>query len=145
MRCRDVMRVNVATCSRADAAFYCARLMKQRSVGFLPVVDADGSVAGVLTDRDLVVRMVAEGRGLETPAADLMTGSPVTCRPDEDLRAAEDRMVAAHTSRVVVIDRLRRPVGVISLIDIAQAESRARAGKVFSQIKSRSVAPRARL
>jgi CBS domain-containing protein len=143
MRCRDVMRGNVVTCTRTDAAFYCARLMKQRRVGFLPVVGADGRVVGVLTDRDLVLRLLAERGAPETPASELMTGGPVVCGSDEDLRTAEERMMAAHTSRLVVVDGDLRPVGVISLSDIAQAEGRARAGKVLSRIKSRSVTPRA--
>jgi CBS domain-containing protein len=117
--------------------------MKERRIGFLPVVDARGEVAGVLTDRDLVVRLLAEGRGPDTAAADLMTAGAVVCRPDEDLRAVEDRMMAAHTSRLVVVDGGLRPVAVISLSDIAQAETRARAGKVLSRIKSRSVTARA--
>jgi CBS domain-containing protein len=112
-------------------------------VGFLPVLDAEGGVAGVLTDRDLVLRLIAEGLDAETPAADLMTGGPVVCGPDEDLRAVEERMMAAHTSRLVVVGAGLRPVGVISLSDVAQAETRARAGKVLGRIKSSSATPRA--
>lgn len=143
MRCLDVMCTNVAACSARDTARYCARLMKERRVGFLPVLDRAGSVVGVLTDRDLVLRLLAEDGSPDTAAAGLMTGSPVVCRPDEDLRVAEERMARAHTSRVVVVDRAGRPLGIISLSDIARSEDRARAGKVLSQIKSRATAGRA--
>lgn len=141
MRCRDVMVASVVTCTKADPASYCARLMKERRVGFLPVLDLGGRVAGVLTDRDLVVRLLAEGGSAETHAGDIMTASPVVCRPEEDLRTAEERMVAARTSRLVVVNREGRPVGVISLTDVAAAEARSRAGKVLTQVKRRLPAP----
>ena len=145
MRCRDVMRTNVVTCAPTEGARHCARLMKERRVGFLPVVDGEGRVVGVLTDRDLVLRLLAEGTALDAMAGDLMTGGPVVCRADDDLRAAEERMVGARVSRVVVVDGKRRPLGIISLSDVAQAEGRARTGKVLSQLKSRSITPRALL
>lgn len=145
MRCRDVMRTDVVTCGRNEAVGTCARLMKQRRVGFLPVVDGDGRVAGVLTDRDLVLRLLAGDAGPDARACDVMTGGPVVCRPDDDLRTAEERMLAARISRVVVVDGRRRPVGIISLSDVAQAEGRARAGKLLSLLKSRSITPRALL
>lgn len=142
MRCRDVMVTAVVSCRVSEPASHCARLMRDRHVGFLPVLDGDGHLAGVVTDRDLVVRLLAEGGPADSPASELMTGNPlVVCGPDEDVRKVEDRMIAAHTSRLVVVDGQGCPVGVVSLTDVAAAESRSRASRVLRQVRRRLPAP----
>ena len=145
MLCRDLMRSNVATCSTADSVIRCAKLMNERNLGFLPVVDDTGRVAGVVTDRDLVLRVVATAASTGGAVSAFMTREVISCAPADELRLAEERMAASHVSRLVVLDAARRPVGVISLSDIAHAESRARAGKVLHEITQREVGPRALL
>jgi CBS domain-containing protein len=145
MLCRDLMRTNVATCTTADPVIRCARLMRDRNIGFLPVLDEEGRLAGIVTDRDLVLRVMAEAASAGGPIRPFLTREVVSCGPGDDLRVAEDRMAAAHVSRLVVLDQARKPVGVISLSDIAQTESRARAGKMLHDITRREAGARALL
>jgi CBS domain-containing protein len=126
MNCRDVMKTFVYNCDEDAPVAECARLMRDRNVGFIPVLDDERQVAGVVTDRDLVVRVLAAGRTAQTPVSEVMTHDVRVCRPDDDLRLAEQKMAEARKSRLVVVDDRGRCVGVISLSDVAQADSRAR-------------------
>jgi CBS domain-containing protein len=137
MHCRDLMTKNVTVCSEDDTAEWCARLMRERKVGFVPVVDADGRVSGLVTDRDLALRVVGEGQPAATPLSAIMTRDVRICRPDDELEVAEHRMAALRKSRLVVVDDFGRCVGVISLSDIAQADSRSHAGDVLYEVTRR--------
>jgi CBS domain-containing protein len=137
MNCRDVMKTFVYNCDEDAPVAECARLMRDRNVGFIPVLDDERQVAGVVTDRDLVVRVLAAGRTAQTPVSEVMTHDVRVCRPDDDLRLAEQKMAEARKSRLVVVDDRGRCVGVISLSDVAQADSRARAGQVLHEVTHR--------
>lgn len=130
MLCHDVMKMDVFTCHEDDSIAECARVMKERNVGFVPVVDDEAKLVGMVTDRDLVLRAVAEYKPATTLVGTVMTRGAQACVPFEDLRAAEEKMASARVSRLVVVDGNGRCAGVISLSDIAQAESRARAGQL---------------
>jgi CBS domain-containing protein len=137
MRCQDVMTKNVTVCCEDDTAEWCAQLMRDRKVGFVPVVDADGRVSGLVTDRDLALRLVAEGRASATPLSTIMTRDVRICRPEDDLEVAEQRMAALRKSRLVVVDDFGRCLGVISLADVAQTDSRSHAGDVLYAVTQR--------
>jgi CBS domain-containing protein len=138
MFCRDVMKTPVHTCHEDSDVRACAQAMRDHHVGFLPIVDDDGRVSGILTDRDLAVRVVAEGLPADTPVTTVMTRDVRVCSPYDELRDAEERMGAAHKSRLLVIYGDGRCAGVISLSDIAQADSRSRAGQVLYEVTRRS-------
>jgi CBS domain-containing protein len=131
------MKKEVARCAEALTVESCARMMKDNNVGFLPVVDAEKRVVGVITDRDLAVRVLAEGLTPETPVGSVMTRDVRICHPDDKLQEAERRMSRARKSRLVVIDDDGHCVGVISLSDIAQADTRIRAGGVLRAVTRR--------
>lgn len=138
MRCSELMRSDVYTCRPEDRIERCARIMRNQEIGFLPVVDAERRLVGVLTDRDLVVRGIADSLAPTTPVGELMTTSPlVTCGPDDDLTVAEERMAAARKSRIVVIDADRRVLGVISLSDVGQAAEAVLSGRVLREVTRR--------
>jgi CBS domain-containing protein len=126
--------MSVFVCSAVDTAGECARVMRDRNIGFLPVVDGSSRLLGVVTDRDLTLRCLAAGKPATTPVGELMTRDVVVCRPDESLHDVEERMVLLNKSRVVVVDDEERCMGVIALEDIAHAESVGRAGQVFQDI-----------
>jgi CBS domain-containing protein len=134
MHCRDLMRLSVFVCNAHDTVTRCAQVMKERNIGFLPVVDAGSTLVGVITDRDLAVRVLAEGRGGDTSVGTVMSRALLVCSPDEELEAAEERMASHACSRLVVVDGEGRCLGVITIDDIAQAESRRRAGKVLQDV-----------
>lgn len=96
-----------------------AQQMRISGVGGLPVLDHDGHCGGILTERDIVIRVLAEER--EARAAfvrDIATMHPVTCSPEEDIAAAADRMRENEVQHLPVC-RAGQVVGVISLADIA--------------------------
>jgi CBS domain-containing protein len=107
----------------------------------MPVIDDADQVVGVLTDRDLTVRVLAEALSPQTPVEDVMTVDVISCRPDDDLTWAEELMRANQKARLVVIDEGGRAAGVISVADIAQYEDACRAGEVVGDITEREARP----
>jgi CBS domain-containing protein len=96
-----------------------AKLMRGQGIGFLPVVE-NGYVLGVLTDRDMVVRGIAEGRNVYmATAGDIMTGAVMWCFEDETLIEAAQLMEDNRVRRLLVLDREKRLVGLLSLDDLA--------------------------
>lgn len=144
MLCRDVMVKKVQTCREDDSVATCAKLMADCVIGFVPVVDAKGLVMGVITDRDIALRVVSRRMDADTPVAEVMTRDVRVCHPEDDLVSAEDRMAQARKSRLVVVDAEGRCQGVISLSDIAQSDYGARAGRVLREVTRREAPPRAR-
>jgi len=141
MRCRDIMKMNLVTCMPTDSVRWCAQVMKDWNIGFLPVVDEERKLVGVLTDRDLAMRVIAAGLPLSTEAREVMTRAVATVSPDSDLVTAEETLAAARKSRVPLVDENGVCHGVISLADVAQAESRRRAGKILQEITRRETTP----
>jgi CBS domain-containing protein len=121
-RCRDLMTTNPVSCSSTDTVRSAAQLMKREDVGFLPVVKdrEDKKLIGVVTDRDLVLNLIAEARhaGMTT-IADVMTARPVTCRADDDLEQAISAMAQHQIRRVPIVDESDQIVGIIAQADIA--------------------------
>jgi CBS domain-containing protein len=134
MRCGDLMRMSVFVCHATDTVARCAEVMRDQNIGFLPVVDDGGRPIGIATDRDLVLRILAADRPAHSPVLEAMTCPVLSCHPDDTLRTAEARMVASGCSRIVVVDEVGRCVGVITLDDIAQAETLVEAGRVLQQV-----------
>lgn len=94
--------------------------MRDRDVGFVPVVDDEGRVVGVVTDRDLCTRVLANGKPGTEPIGSIMTRDVIHCRPEDDLSEAESSMARHQVRRIVVVDDDERPIGVISTGDIVE-------------------------
>jgi CBS domain-containing protein len=111
---RDVVAVSVdATLVEA------AELMENYDIGFVPVTDS-GFVAGVLTDRDLVVRALSKGMNpYLTPVRAVMTGDPVWCYEDDVLTEAADILANNHVRRLIVVDGSKKLAGLLSIDDLA--------------------------
>lgn len=139
MRCEEIMKRDVHCASPHQSAEVAARRMRDQNVGFLPVCDDSGRVLGTLTDRDLTLRVLAEGRPAQTPIEHLMTAEVVACRKEDDVQRAEELMARHRKSRIMCIDADDRLVGVISLSDIAQHERGPRAVDTLRQISAREV------
>lgn len=135
------MVTSISTCRLETTAAECARLMGEDGIGFVPVLDARDTLAGVVTDRDLAVRVLGAGRGGETPLSQVMSIAVVTCRPDDELAVAEERMSEARVCRVVMVDGRRRCLGVLSLSDIARVEESGRVGRVLRAVSLRESVP----
>lgn len=145
MLCSAVMKLDVERCLGSSLLTEAAIAMRDRNVGFLPVCDETRAVVGTITDRDIVVRAIAEGLAPNrTVVAEVMTPEVVTCRPEDELAAAEDAMIRFQKSRIVCVDGARRVVGVISLSDIAKIEPHGHAGKIAAAVALREASAPAR-
>lgn len=118
MRIEDVMTRGVVTIGPDDTLHSAARAMGAANVGLLPVVEGE-ELVGVLTDRDIVVRAVAQGLGPGAPVREAMTWQVFTCQDSEPLSAAGRLMRARAVRRLVVVDADHKLVGVISIDDLA--------------------------
>lgn len=144
MFCGDVMRSDVECCWAGESVTRAAERMRRRNLGFLPVCNERGQAIGAVTDRDLVVRVLADGRSSRIPVGDVMTKGVVTCSQNDALGIAEERMMRYRVERVVVVDGWWRPVGIISLADLAQRELPHRTGEILSATRAREVPPKRR-
>ena len=137
MSCKDVMKRNVKTVGPHETVEAAARRMRDANVGFLPVHDELGCVQGTITDRDIAMRVVAEGKPLATRVSEVMTCEAVTCRPDDELERAEEIMGAQQKSRIMVVDDGNRLIGVISLSDIAEHERAPAVAETLRKVAAR--------
>jgi CBS domain-containing protein len=118
---RDVMTTDPATCRPSDTAFDAARAMSEGDFGAVVVAEEEGSVRGILTDRDIVVRAVAEGRDPKsTEIGEIFTTEPTTLSPDQSLDEAVDSLRSSNVRRLPVVEG-EKVVGIVSIGDLALA------------------------
>ena len=121
-KCSEVMTADPACCLTTDTVQQAAQLMKSEDVGPIPVVENEQSkmLAGIITDRDLAIKVVAEGKTPDNVLVqDVMTPDPVTCRPEDNLQYALDAMAANQVRRIPVVDENNCIVGIIAQADVA--------------------------
>ena len=139
MRCQEIMKKPVVSCQETEAVQAAALRMRDGNIGFLPVCAAEGRVVGILTDRDIALRLCAEGLDARTtPIGQIMTRRIIACRPGDDIRLVEGLMARNQKSRILIVDEAVRPVGVVSLSDIARHD-RVFAGETMRQVSSREI------
>lgn len=138
MKCRELMKVRVETVSPDDSIANAARRMRDSNVGFLPVCEKSGRIFGTLTDRDIAIRCVAEGKDIALPVSKIATREVIACAPEDDVSRAETLMSQHHISRILCMDG-DNLVGVISLSDIAEKEDPELALRTFREVASREV------
>ena len=120
MNVLSLMTSNPACCTTSTPLRDVAQMMVQRDCGQIPVVDEAGAPVGVITDRDITVRMVASGRDtLAGCAADAMSSPAQTVRIDSPLKDAVCLMEASKIRRVPVVDANGKLAGMVSLADLA--------------------------
>ena len=138
MKVHEAANMAIETANPMATVYELASKMTTCGVGFIPIVE-DGQLKGVVTDRDLVVRCLAENRDpLHTDAFDVMSGPPGCVYVDSEIDDAVREMLDKNVRRLVVKNRLERCVGVLSVDDIAKAcEGEEFAGRVL-----RGVAPK---
>ena len=120
MHVKDIMSTDFHIASPQTTLKMAAQWMRDGDFGYLPVGDND-RLKGAVTDRDIVVRALAEGYGGETPLEHIMSKMIVYCFEDDDIREAADMMKREQIRRLCVLNDAKRLVGVISLGDIARA------------------------
>ncbi len=118
MKVSDVMTAQVVTAKPATTVQQLAKTMAEIDSGVLPIVE-DGKVVGLVTDRDIVVRVIAAGGDLSTPVSEIMTDEVHTCREDDNLADATAKMAAQGIRRLLVLNEHGNLCGIVSLGDIA--------------------------
>lgn len=121
MKCADIMTTNLEWLSEQDTVLKAASVMAEAGIGFLPICDGERRVLGVVTDRDLAVRVLAKGvPAATTPLAAVMTSPAVACAADAAIGDAEALMASESKARLVITDPDGHLVGVLSLSDLIE-------------------------
>lgn len=135
MLVRDAMTYRAETIGPEETLQIAATRMKELGVGAL-VVCEDDRVLGILTDRDIVVRSTATGTAPgEATVRSAMTSQVIECTEGDELEAAATRMEGGAVRRLVVVDASQKPVGILSVDDIA-LRSPALAGEIVEHVRA---------
>lgn len=117
---RDLMNQSVVSITPEESAALAARLLSRHDLGSLPVCGQSGKLMGIVTDRDIITRCVAAGEDpSRVPVRDIMSPTPVTVSPGDDVHAAAQKMSARQVRRLPVVEG-DQVVGMVSLGDLAR-------------------------
>ena len=133
MRVSEAMTREVRVANPTQTIRDVAKIMAEIDAGAVPVGENDRLV-GMITDRDIAIRAVAEGKGPDTPVRDIMSKDIKYCYDDEDLEHVAENMGDTQVRRLPVVNREKRLVGIVSLGDIARKEDRKTAGKTVREV-----------
>lgn len=134
---QDIMTTDPACVTPDTPIDEAARLMKDQNVGMLPVVEAEGSdrLVGVVTDRDITIRHVAEGHPTPScPVREAMTSNVKTCKPGDDIKDVMSVMGKEQVRRIPIVDERGSLVGVVAQADIAREADEDDSGKTVEEI-----------
>jgi CBS domain-containing protein len=138
MICRDIMTGSVKTATREMTLRDVAAMMREGDVGSVPVIDG-GKLVGIVTDRDIVVRAVAEGKDPETAVSDAMTSEIFSVKPDDFAFEAIRLMGDKQVRRVPVVNEDGSLAGIIAMADIAlEMEDEREIAETLEEISSGS-------
>jgi CBS domain-containing protein len=128
------MTRGVRSMAPTDTLQLAAQAMDELNVGAIPVCEGD-RVVGMVTDRDIVVRGVAQGRaGASTALREVMSAQVETCREDESVKDVSQKMQERQIRRLPVLDRAGKLIGIVSLGDLATKGEAEEAGEALSDI-----------
>jgi CBS domain-containing protein len=135
---REVMTSNPRTIGADELVAEAAKLMRDEDVGLAPVVEGDRLV-GALTDRDIAIRVVAEGKDpASTPVREVASTDVVTVDPEQDLDEALNLMAQHQVRRIPVVEQDGRLVGVVAQADVARKADERQTGELVEQISQES-------
>lgn len=133
MKVADVMTADVETVKPDQSIQQAASFMLRADAGSIPVCDGE-KLLGMVTDRDIAVRAVAQHKGPDTPVRDVMSRDIKYCYEDEELEHVAENMADQRVRRLPVVNREKRLVGIVSLGDVAMVEGRSAAGEAVTGI-----------
>lgn len=143
-KCSDVMTKEPVCCLPEDTAAKVAQLMQRDNIGSIPVIEDEKTqrLAGIVTDRDLVLKVIAKGQDAKTTKVEtVMSRQMVTCLAEDDLQKALDAMAEHQLRRIPIVDSNKKIVGIIAQADVAtrvnQPEKTAEMVKEISQSNAR--------
>jgi CBS domain-containing protein len=121
-KCNEVMTKNPVCCRPDDMVTKVAQLMQSENIGSIPVIENDRTqkLVGIVTDRDLVLKIIAKGQDVKSTKVEaVMTRQVVTCRVGDDLQVALDAMAEHQLRRIPIVDDDDKIVGIIAQADVA--------------------------
>ncbi|MDX6439319.1 MAG: hypothetical protein QOF45_1902 [Gaiellaceae bacterium] len=130
---QEAMTPNPTTVEPTTTAQEAARIMKSEDVGALPIVEGD-KLVGMITDRDIAIRVVAEGRGTDTVVGEIASKDVVTVDPQQSLEEAARLMAEHQVRRLPVVEEDGRLVGILAQADVAQSGHDSLTGETVQQI-----------
>ena len=135
MKLSEIMTRDVVVIQPDDSLQSAARMMRDRNIGFLPVCDGE-DLLGVLSDRDITIRALADGMDVTIMLGrDLMTTPAIYCYDDQEVSEAAKIMEENQIRRLVVLSREdKKLVGVVSLGDLARNETTKLSGEVLQKV-----------
>ena len=131
---RELMTENPRTVSPDQTIADAAKIMRDEDTGVVPIVDAEQHVVGVVTDRDVAIRAVAEGKDGNTKVSDVASQDLVTVDPEQKLDEALRLMAQHQVRRLPVVEEDGKLVGIVAQADVARAGDDTRTGEVVEQI-----------
>jgi len=133
MEVRTVMSAHALTLTPDHAIREAADIMKRADTGFVPVGEND-ELVGTVTDRDIVVRGLANGKTADTPVREVMSKEVLYCFEDQEVAEVARNMGEMQVRRMPVVDRDKRLVGIVSLGDISTEGDPSAAGVALEEI-----------
>lgn len=122
MKVHDIFSHDVKSCGRDSTLAEAAAVMGEADSGLVPVVDAGGRLAGVITDRDICMAVARRNlRAADARVGDVMTAKVLACRPDDPIREALKTMREGRVRRLPVVDADGKLLGILALNDVARA------------------------
>jgi CBS domain-containing protein len=137
---RDAMTENPRSIGASASVVEAARLMREQHIGSLPITD-DEQLVGMITDRDITTRVVAEAADLRTSVGDVYSRDFISVEPDKDLDEALQLMARHQVRRLPVVEN-GRLVGIVAQADIALSENEKKTGELVEAISEPSQAER---
>jgi CBS domain-containing protein len=136
MKVSEVMHKGAETVDPDASLASIAKLMRDRDIGAVPVVK-NGKLMGIVTDRDVTIRALADGRDVDAlKARDVMTSEVTSCRESDDAERAIETMEAEQIRRLPVLDGSGRLVGMVSLGDISHRMSRDVSAEILKSVSA---------
>lgn len=132
---REIMTSNVATVSAGSPAQMAAEEMRNADTGSIPVMDGN-QVIGMITDRDIAIRGVAQGLSPDVLVRDLMSADPVCAYEDDDVQAIAQIMADRQVRRLPVLNREDQLVGMVSLGDLSREGKREAASEALQGVSA---------
>ena len=133
MKVSDAMTSQVSVARPTDTIRQVAETMAKVDSGVVPVVE-DGKVLGLVTDRDIVLRVVAEGRSFDAPVSEAMSEDVLSVKEDDVLADATAKMANNQVRRLVVLNESGNLTGILSLGDVAKDSGAKQVGKTLEEI-----------
>lgn len=121
-KANEMMTPNPSCCEQNDSIRDAVRIMKEKDVGVVPIVDENGQCCGIVTDRDICLEVILQDLDpAQTPLKQVMHTDLLTCTEDDDIEDVLNKMEKRQVKRILVVDENQRCAGIISEHDIADS------------------------